>query len=280
MTRILFAALLMLATAAALLAPQWSRAQSALGYYHDLVTRLQGPVAVLPAGSTVTLDADLINLGPDPSPAPRLLLSTGDAASLVGTGGCLGSPFPVPACQLAAPLPAASKADVQFIVRINPAARDAVVLGVTAIADGIDTRPENDVSLAVIALETRVSLAASLLTRDTFPDGRQTLLLRIGNTGPSTTERLRVAWQATSGAVPVTAQCSALGSAACPQGDGDGRLPPDGDLLYAFAFPPLSTETPAMGLDLQATALDAREDGAVGRLSVAWSDPISGDGFE
>lgn len=280
MTRTLFAALLVLGAVTSALVPQWSRAQSAIGYYHDLVSRLRGPVAVVAAGSTVSLDADLINLGPDVAPNPRLMLSTGDDAALVGTAGCVDSPAPLQACQLLSPLPAAASAAARFDVRIAPTARDAVVLGVTAIADGTETRPDNDAAVAVIAVETRVALQASLLARDTFPDGRQSVLVGIGNPGPSATQRLRIDWQADSGAVPVTAQCSPIGAGACPAGDGSARLPPGAALLYAFAFPPLTTETPAMGLDLVATALDARGDGAVGRLSVAWSDPISADGFE
>lgn len=280
MTRILFAALLVLAAIASALAPQWSRAQSAVGYYHDLVTRLRGPVAVVAAGSTVTLDADLINLGPDAAPAPRLLLSTGDDAALVGTAGCVDSPAALPACALGPALPAAGSTAAAFFVRTAPTARDAVVVGVTAIADGSETRPDNDASVAVIAVETRVALQASLLARDTFPDGRQSVLVGIANPGPSATQRLRIDWQADSGAVPVTAQCSPIGAGECPAGDGSGRLAPGAALLYAFAFPPLTTQTPAMGLDLAAIALDARGDGAVGRLSVAWSDPISADGFE
>lgn len=280
MTRLLFVALLGLAAAASLLAPQWSRAQSLAGYYHDLVTRLRGPTTVQAAGSTVVLPADVFNTGLGTANAPTLLLSAGDDALVLATSGCRDSPAPLAACRLAAPLQPAGSAVAEYIVRIAPSARNVVVVGLTATADGVDAQPENNESFAVIAVVRRVALQARLLSRTTFPDGNQSVLVRIENTGPSDTQELRVDWQVSPGSLPVSAQCSVIGTGRCPGNAQLGRLDPGASLVYSFAFPPFTAQTPNMGLMLSATTSDASETGNGNTLSLSWSDPISSDGFE
>lgn len=280
MTRILFAALLGLAAAVSMLAPQWSRAQSLAGYYHDLVTRLRGPTTVQAAGGTVVLQADLFNTGLAPAVAPTLVLSGGADASLVATSGCLDSPAPLPACRVAGPLQPGAAAVAEYTVRIAPSARTVAVIGLTATADGVDAQPENDASFAVLAVVGRVALQARLLSRNTFPDGSQSVLVQVENLGPSDTQELRIDWQASPGSLAVGAQCSVVGQGRCPTADLPGRLDPRASLVYAFAFPPLSTQTPSMGLTLAATTSDASETGSANALSLSWSDPISSDGFE
>lgn len=280
MSRVLFAALLGLAALASLFAPQWSRAQSLAGYYHDLVTRLRGPTTVQAAGSTVVLSADLFNTGEAVANTPTLLLSAGGDASVLATSGCIDSPAPGPACRFATPLAPGAEKLAEYTVRIAPSARTAVVLGLTATAQGPDANPDNNESFAVIAVVGRIALQARLLSRTTFPDGRQSVLVQVANAGPSDTQELRIEWRADSGPVGVTAQCSVISQGQCPGAGSFGRLDPGASLLYQFAFPPFTPQTPSMGLNLTASATDASVTGNASTLSLVWSDPISADGFE
>jgi hypothetical protein len=280
MMRWLHAALITLALLASVLTPQWTRAQAAYGYYHDLVSRLRGPLTVVPAGGSAAFEADVVNAGPETAAPPRLVISQPESTALVSTGGCVDSPAPLSPCLLANPLPAGGTVSARFTVAIAPAARGPLVLGVQPWADGVDLDPTNDASVAVVFVEGVAALRARLLSRNTFPDGRQSVVVVVDNAGPSAVAQLRVTWQVDAGGDNVGVQCLPIGFAACTGAASDGRLAPGAALAYTFDFPPLSAAVPTMGIAVQAEAGDARIIGDANTLVASWSDPISRDGFE
>jgi hypothetical protein len=280
MMRWIHAALIATALVASVLTPQWTRAQAGYGYYHDLVSRLRGPLTAVPAGGSTTFDADLVNAGPETAAPPRVAISLPATAGLLATGSCVDSPAPVSPCQLPAPLAAGATTSMQFTIGIAPSERGPLVVGVQPVADGVDLNPGNDASVAVVFVEGVAALRVRLLSRQTLPGGRQSVVVLADNRGPSAVDQLRVNWQAISGGDFAGVQCLPIGQGNCPVAASSGRLAPGAALAYTFDFPPLSVEVPSMGIDVQVLADDARVVGGENTLSVRWSDPISRNGFE
>jgi hypothetical protein len=280
MTRIIFHALLAAAALASILAPDWSRAQAIYGYYHDLATTLAAPSGTVVAGTRVPLPTTVSNAGPETAMAPRLLLLADPAASLVATEGCSESPAAVLPCRPALFLAPGAKASARFDVRLAPGARGPVVVGITAVADGVDVAPDTGTSMAVLEVVGEVELRITQLARDTFANGQQVVVVRVENRGPSATSALSVPWVATAGGIPVAVTCTAVGDGACAAVNATGRLAPGASLIYSFNFPPLSPRLPTMALEVSAIAADATVTGSDNVLATSWADVISASGFE
>lgn len=253
--RLCFSAFCVVSIVLAGVYPSWATNHQLQGYggYVDMAVQALSLPSEAVAGSAVSLQLRVSNLGPETADSPQVVFSADPGFVLSATDGCLNSPLAGPRCGLA-PLAAGEFRDLTFSGRLQPDARGVSTVGAFALSEAIDVQAGNEMLVAAIALRTRVDLIVQLEDPrpTTTADGRLNWVFQVVNAGASTATQAVLSTNTQPwGEGMVT--CEPIdANAVCMNALGGATIAPGSGLRFRVSLPPLSASTPAVSAWLSA----------------------------
>jgi len=240
--------------------PAWGAVlqTQAYGGYADIVLHTLGlPSNTIP-GVGPSLPLRVTNLGPDAVEHPQVVFSADPLLQLTATTGCLGSPAPLPRCQLP-PMAPGDSFDIDFSAGLPPWARGMVTLGAYASAETIDTVPGNEMIIAAPRIDAYVNLEVRLLDEQPVigNDGWLEWTIEVANHGPSTALVTAISTNVfPTGAIV----CAVQGQdSSCPDGTG-ARIGALSSLIFTMHVPPLGNGNASIYFYLSAHPVETDTD--------------------
>jgi len=209
--------LLLAASAAATLMPDWATTLKAQSYGSvDLSLYVQPATPVLSAGTNTDLLITLANAGLDDAYRARTsTLIEGDAVA-VATSGCNEYPLGFPDCTLAMPLPAGGSADYLMTLSVPPLARGSVTVAVAAASDDAEIGPGQELVLLDLPIEAHVDLNTTTTCDKSYAAKQVPLVCHVllRNTGPAAAKWPQ--FYVASSLVALKLNCNAPREELCP----------------------------------------------------------------
>jgi len=277
--------LLLAASAAASIAPDWATVLKAQGYYGSVDLRLSvQPAGGVRAGADTDLLVTIANGGPDDAHGTRTHALVRGDATVGATNGCNEDPLGFPACTLAAPLPAGGSADYLLRVSVPPLARGYVTVALSAQSWDVETAPGQETALLELPIEAHVDLRVSAQCDHRWlkPDMPLSCQIVLFNAGPAAAYSPQFVVDVAGSAVS-DFSCNATRADLCPgavpaQWQAALMAPTDTAVLWFQ----LNAAPLAETLSLQASALAAEieDHSADNGVALSVDVPLFRDDFE
>jgi hypothetical protein len=181
--------LVLAASAAATLMPDWATTLKAQGHYGsvDLSLYVQPSTPALSAGTDTDLLITLANAGPDDAYRARTSALIDGEAFATATSGCNEFPLGFPDCTLSAPLLAGGSADYLMTLSVAPLARGSVTVAIAATSDDAEIAPGQELVLLDLPIEAHVDLQVSGACNRGYlmPDVPLSCRVKFYNAGPA-----------------------------------------------------------------------------------------------
>ena len=211
-------ALLLAASAAASIVPDWATVLKAQSYYGAVDLRLSAqPSGAVRAGATTDVLVALANAGPDDAHGAHARAVLRGDVQPAATSGCNEDPAGFPLCTLSTPLVAGGTSDFLLRLQVPPSARGEIALALSAASLDDETNPGQELVLLQLPIEAHVDLRSSILCQRPYLTGGGSLSCQVTlqNLGSSAALTPRFTF-AVNGASLFDFSCSSTRADLCP----------------------------------------------------------------